>query len=150
MIKEGSKFCQIWKKLPNIFKCIPKWQNFTKSAHLKVKRTMEMLTHLQHFFFSAFTFSAFSLFSFSKKNNTQAFFMRKYTFLNGQPRPLFHLFAIFSIKHHNFTAHKCEKMPCPSSIWHQDLNPWPLEHESSPITTRPGLPPQVQIYLGNV
>ena len=28
---------------------------------------------------------------------------------------------------------------CPSSIWHQDLNPQHLEHESSPITTRPGL-----------
>ena len=32
---------------------------------------------------------------------------------------------------------------CPSSIWHQDLNPQPFEHESSPITTRPGLPPEI-------
>ena len=32
-------------------------------------------------------------------------------------------------------------MSCPSSIQHLDLNPQPLEHESSPITTRPGLPP---------
>ena len=30
---------------------------------------------------------------------------------------------------------------CPSSIWRQDSNPQPFEHESSPITTRPGLLP---------
>ena len=30
-------------------------------------------------------------------------------------------------------------MSCPSSIKHQDSNPRPLEHESSPITTRPVL-----------
>ena len=28
---------------------------------------------------------------------------------------------------------------CPSSIWCQDSNSQPLEHESPPITTRPGL-----------
>ena len=32
-------------------------------------------------------------------------------------------------------------MSCSSSIWRQDLNPRPLKHESSPISTRPGLPP---------
>ena len=32
-------------------------------------------------------------------------------------------------------------MSCPSSIQHQDSNPQPLERESLPITTRPGLPP---------
>ena len=31
-------------------------------------------------------------------------------------------------------------MSCPSSIQCQNLNPWPSEHESPPITTRPGLP----------
>ena len=30
---------------------------------------------------------------------------------------------------------------CPSSIRRWDLNPQPFEHESPPITTRPGLPP---------
>ena len=34
---------------------------------------------------------------------------------------------------------KCEKMLCPFSIWCKDSNPRPLEHESSPVTTRPGL-----------
>ena len=31
---------------------------------------------------------------------------------------------------------------CPSSIRHLDSNPQPFEHEMSPITTRPGLPPK--------
>ena len=31
------------------------------------------------------------------------------------------------------------KMSCPSSIRRRDLNPRPLERESTPITTRPGL-----------
>ena len=34
----------------------------------------------------------------------------------------------------------------PSSIRRRDSNPRPLEHESSPITTRPGLPPYWSIY----
>ena len=38
-----------------------------------------------------------------------------------------------------FTTIICEK--CPSSIWCRDSNPQPLERESLPITTRPGLPP---------
>ena len=33
-------------------------------------------------------------------------------------------------------------MSCPSSIWCQESNSRPLEHESPPITARPGLPPQ--------
>ena len=44
-------------------------------------------------------------------------------------------------------------MSCPSSIWHRDSNPRPLECESPPITTRPGLPPRVGIvctYLINL
>ena len=32
-------------------------------------------------------------------------------------------------------------MSSASSIWRRDLNPQPPEHESSPIITRPGLPP---------
>ena len=30
---------------------------------------------------------------------------------------------------------------CPSNIWRWDSNPQPFEHESSPMTTRPALPP---------
>ena len=36
---------------------------------------------------------------------------------------------------------------CPSSIRYRDLNPWPSERESPPITTRPGLPPIDSVKL---
>ena len=36
---------------------------------------------------------------------------------------------------------------CPSSIWCQDSNPRPSERESLPITTRPGLPPQKDLFF---
>ena len=34
---------------------------------------------------------------------------------------------------------------CPSSLWYQDLNTQPLEHESPPITPRPEL--TAHLYL---
>ena len=37
---------------------------------------------------------------------------------------------------------------CQSSIGCWDSNPQPLEHDSSPITTRPGLPPFLVTKLG--
>ena len=43
------------------------------------------------------------------------------------------------------TTHQCKK--CPSSIWCWDSNPQPLEHELSPITPRPGLPPTFAIIF---
>ena len=42
-----------------------------------------------------------------------------------------------------FTTNQCEKSP--SNIWRRDSNPWPLERESPPITTRPGLPPFLRL-----
>ena len=45
-----------------------------------------------------------------------------------------------------FTTNQCEEMSCPSSILCQDSNPRSLEHESPPITTRPGLPPLKQNF----
>ena len=61
------------------------------------------------------------------------------------------LFFIFlqSLQKNNtiFTTNHCEKMSCPSSIQCRDSNPWPLEHESAPITTRPGLPPKFFILV---
>ena len=59
----------------------------------------------------------------------------------GQPRPLFRLFSVFSNKHYKFLQQIYVKK-CPSSIRCRDSNPRPLERESPPITTRPGLPPQ--------
>ena len=48
---------------------------------------------------------------------------------------LFLFIFIFSI----FTTNIWTK--CPSSIWCWDSNPQPSEHESPPITNRPGRPP---------
>ena len=45
-----------------------------------------------------------------------------------------------------FTTNQCEKYQ--SSIWRRDLNPWPFERESSPITTRLGLLPLL-LFLNN-
>ena len=53
----------------------------------------------------------------------------------GQPRPLFHLFSVFSYKLYNFLQQR------------RDSNPRPFEHESSPITTRSGLPPKVNYSI---
>ena len=47
-----------------------------------------------------------------------------------------------------FTTNRCEK--CPSSIQCWDSNPQPSEHESAPITTRPGLPPQTTLCLRRI
>ena len=55
------------------------------------------------------------------------------------------LFFVFSNTHYNFyNKYICEK--CRSSIRCWDLNSWPLEHESSPITTSPGLSPSDPIF----
>ena len=63
----------------------------------------------------------------------QEFFLKK-----GQPRPLFVYFWSFQTNIITiFTTNQCEKMSCPSSIWRQDSNSQPLDHESSPMTTRP-------------
>ena len=59
----------------------------------------------------------------------------------GQPRPLFHLFSVFSNKHHYNFYNRYMWKKCPSSIRCRDSNPWPSERESLPFTTRPGLPP---------
>ena len=59
----------------------------------------------------------------------------------GHTRPLFRLFSVFSNKQTVQFLQQIYVKKCPSSIRCWDLNPRPLEHESSPITTRPGLHP---------
>ena len=61
-------------------------------------------------------------------------------FKMGQPRPLFVYFRSFQTINRIFTTNQCEKCQC-IQFRLQDSNPRPFEHESSPITTRPGLPP---------
>ena len=60
----------------------------------------------------------------------------------ANPGLFFVYFRSFSNKHYyNFYNRLMWKMSCPSSIRHRDSNPWSLDHEPPPITTRPGLPP---------
>ena len=54
-------------------------------------------------------------------------------------RPLFHLFTWFQTLKF---LQQINVKKCPSSRRCWDSNPQPLEQESLPITTRPGLPPQ--------
>ena len=56
-------------------------------------------------------------------------------FKMGQPQSLFRLFSDLSNKQYIFLQQINVKIP--SSIRCRDSNPQPLEHESSPITTRP-------------
>ena len=72
--------------------------------------------------------------------NRKSSYVLKPCFKIDQPRPLFHLLPSFQTHITNFTTNMYVKK-CPSSIWCRDLNSRPLEHESPPITTRPGLPP---------
>ena len=67
--------------------------------------------------------------------NLIVFFFKKWANLGL----FFVYFRSFQTNNTIFTTNQCEK--CPSSIWRWDSNPRPLEHESPPITTRPGLPP---------
>ena len=64
----------------------------------------------------------------------------KLIFYNNGPCPTsFRLFSSFQTNIIAiFTTNKCEKFPSSKQCW--DSNPQPLEHESPPITTRPGLP----------
>ena len=62
---------------------------------------------------------------------------RFFFYKNGPFPASFSLIFVFSNKHYNSHNKYMWKMLSPSSI--QSLNPWPLEYESPPITTRPGL-----------
>ena len=52
----------------------------------------------------------------------------------------FHLFLVLSYKHYKILQ-QIYVNKCPAGIRCRDLNPRPVEGESPPITTRPGLPP---------
>ena len=65
---------------------------------------------------------------------------------NGPTLAFFCLFLVFSNKHYKFLQQIYVKK-CPSSIWWRDLNPRSLERESPPITTRPGLPPNMSSFI---
>ena len=63
-------------------------------------------------------------------------------FIKNGPLPLLSfIFGLFSQTLQILQQYRYEKK-CPSSIRCQDSNPRPLERESPPIITRPGLPKQ--------
>ena len=64
------------------------------------------------------------------------------------PRPLF-CFLLSLFKHKLQFSQKINVKKCHSSIHCRELNSQPLEHESPPITTRPGLPPKNVILAVN-
>ena len=66
----------------------------------------------------------------------------------ANPCLFFCLFSVFSDKHFKFLQQIYVKK-CPSRIWCRDSNPRPLECESPPITTRPGLPSK-DIFLTTI
>ena len=63
----------------------------------------------------------------------------KLIFKMGHPRPLFHLFSSFQTLQFLHQINVKNVHPV-CRCW--DSNSWPWEHESPPITTRPGLLPQ--------
>ena len=67
----------------------------------------------------------------------------------GQPRPLLSLIFVLVKQTSLQFLQQIYVEKCPSSIRCRDSNPRPLEHESPPITTRPGLPPSF-IYSYNL
>ena len=78
------------------------------------------------------------------------YFVRKYFFKKwANPGLFFIYFWSFQTNINTIFTIQCEKMSCPSSIRCRDSNPHPPDHESSPITTRPGLPPLVRQYYSS-
>ena len=63
----------------------------------------------------------------------------------GHPRLVFHLCWSNQANITIITTNICEKGP--SSICCRRSNPWPSEHDSPPITTRPGLPPSITSFI---
>ena len=69
----------------------------------------------------------------------------KLSFWNGPTLAYFCLFSLFSTNSTIFTTNQCQSMSCPSSVQCRNSNPWPLKHELSPVTTRPGLLPNQKL-----
>ena len=92
---------------------------------------------------NAFEF-VFQGFSFQSNERMKAeliktFFLKKW----DKPGLFFIYFQSFQTNKTIFSTNQCVKISCPSSIRCRDSNQRPSEHESPPITTRPGLPPKL-------
>ena len=67
-------------------------------------------------------------------------------FLKIGPTPASFLFIFGLFKQTIQFLQQINVKKCPSSIRRWDSNPRPLERESTPITTRPGLPPFEKLF----
>ena len=83
----------------------------------------------------------------SNQLNSPIITIHTYTIFKKWDNPASFLFIlVFSNKQYNFLQ-QINVKKCPSSIQCRDSNPWPFEHELSPKTTRPRLPPCHTIIL---
>ena len=121
------------------------WDRHGDRSMIPDPKTLPKLPFFKNLFFKAsfmFCFSALSAMSQrSLKLSWKCLTWVKSNFLKmGQPRPLLSfIFGLFELKL-QFKQQICVKK-YPSSLRCQDSNPQPSDHESPPITTRPGLPP---------
>ena len=89
----------------------------------------------------------FSLFCFDQNlSKLSPLFLKMILFFKWPNAGLFFVyFRSFQTNNTIFTTNQCENFPSSIRCW--DLNPQPLEHKSSPIITRPGLPPEKMMIL---
>ena len=114
----------------------PSWHSTCQGSAHKVRTEQASPSALQLYNRTA---GSWCKWSFPEMKNS--FWILKYVFFWkkwANPGLFFVYFRSFQTNNTIFIANICEK--CPSSIWCQDLNPWPSEREPLPITTRPGLP----------
>ena len=92
-----------------------------------------------------------ALLFYSKKLWHSVLYHLKLFFQWANPGLFFIYFQAFQTNNTIIATNQCEKMSqSPSSIRRRDSNPQPFEHESSPLTTRPGLPPITSNFISCV
>ena len=127
--------------MPKSLKSCPKVQKIAKSGH-----TAQGSLHCKernHFYRSPLqtTYLSYELLTLFYLIFPWSWGRKCYYLLLNWPTPAsFSFIFFFSNTHYNFTTNRNVKK-CPSSIWCRDSNSRPLELESPPTTTRPGLPP---------
>ena len=129
---------------------MPNWEKFGKSGHTG---------HRFLYFFSSLTKAKkLDITNFSADNHLGQGvkpYLGNKILTNTCESFNFHLFGSVlsflngpsSANHYNSFNKYMWKMLCPSSVRHWTSNPQPLEHESSPIITRPVLPPIGSLLL---
>ena len=127
-----------------------KWMQKSFEYYLKVKELIEAGDSLIDFLLGI-SFPIGSTFLGSQQTVSKRLLVQLrlfYFFLNGPTRASFpFIFGLF--KQTLQFLQQIDVKKCPSSIQRQDLNPRTFIHESSPITTRPELPPFINCWFIN-